>query len=578
MNKILVIEDEPIIRKNLLTLLRAEGFETISSDNGSSGVKLAQNQQPDLIICDIIIPQLDGYGVLKTLQQHPITAAIPFIFLSSKADWSDWRMGMRLGADDYLIKPVKRQELLDVIATRLQKRLYQTKCHHLELKKVQAQLDYLLRYDQVTNLPNRLLLEERFNQLLIQRQGRYRRLPVLSLSFDQLNQIYNILGPVNGDLLLQAVAKRLLGRVGPLDTVAQLGMDQFVILLATTINQIEIGQMAETLIDALSLPFTIGEYEIVLTPRIGIACFGRDALDLNTLITHANRARANAGQKGQKAYEFYIASIGDKSQQALWLELQLRQALQKDELQVHYQPKVNLKTREIEGAEALIRWYHPELGAISPAKFIPLAEKTGLIVPLGEWVLRKACTQAKIWQTQGLSPVQIAVNLSGHQFNQPNLSDSIVAILEETELEARYLQLELTESTLMENPDHAIATLKELKSRGIQISIDDFGTGYCSLSYLRLFPFDVLKIDRSFVCQLTEDVKNEAITTAILQMAHSLKLKVVAEGVETASQLKFLCGHKCDEIQGYWFSPPLSAPTFTELLSTGKRLSLSSLG
>ncbi len=578
MNKILVIEDEPIIRKNLLTLLRAEGFETISSDNGSSGVKLAQNQQPDLIICDIIIPQLDGYGVLKTLQQHPVTAAIPFIFLSSKADWSDWRMGMRLGADDYLIKPVKREELLDAIATRLQKRLYQTKCHHLELKKVQAQLDYLLRYDQVTNLPNRLLLEERFNQLLIQRQGRYRRLPVLSLTFDQLNHINNTLGPVSGDLLLQAVAKRLLGRVGPLDTVANLGIDQFVILLATTINQTEIGLMAETLIDALSLPFNIGEYEIVLTPKIGIACFGRDALDLNTLITHANRARENAGQKGQKAYEFYIASIGDKSQQALWLELQLRQALQKDELQVHYQPKVNLKTREIEGAEALIRWYHPELGAISPAKFIPLAEKTGLIVPLGEWVLRKACTQAKLWQTQGLSPVQIAVNLSGHQFNQPNLSDSILAILEETELEARYLQLELTESTLMKNPDHAIATLKQLKSRGIQISIDDFGTGYSSLSYLRLFPFDVLKIDRSFVCQLTEDVKNEAITTAILQMAHSLKLKVVAEGVETASQLKFLRGHKCDEIQGYWFSPPLSAPTFTELLSTGKRLSLSSLG
>ncbi|NEO15705.1 MULTISPECIES: EAL domain-containing response regulator [unclassified Moorena] len=578
MNKILVIEDEPIIRKNLLTLLRAEGFETISSDNGSSGVKLAQEEQPDLIICDIIIPQLDGYGVLKTLQQHPITAAIPFIFLSSKADWSDWRMGMRLGADDYLIKPVKREELLDAIATRLQKRLYQTKCHHLELKKVQAQLDYLLRYDQVTNLPNRLLLEERFNQLLIQRQGRYRRLPVLSLSFDQLNQINNILGPVSGDLLLQAVAKRLLGRVGPLDTVANLGIDQFVILLATTINQTEIGLMAETLIDALSLPFTIGEYEIVLTPRIGIACFGRDALDLNTLITHANRARENAGQKGQKAYEFYIASIGDKSQQALWLELQLRQALQKDELQVYYQPKVNLSTGEIEGAEALIRWYHPELGAISPTKFIPLAEKTGLIVPLGEWVLRKACTQAKLWQTQGLSPVQIAVNLSGHQFNQPNLSDSIVAILEETELEARYLQLELTESTLMENPDHAIATLKRLKSFGIQISIDDFGTGYSSLSYLRLFPFDVLKIDRSFVCQLTEDVKNEAITTAILQMAHSLKLKVVAEGVETASQLAFLCGHKCDEIQGYCFSPPLSAPTFTELLSTGKRLSLSSLG
>ncbi|HBB33039.1 MAG TPA: GGDEF domain-containing response regulator, partial [Cyanobacteria bacterium UBA9273] len=231
-------------------------------------------------------------------------------------------------------------------------------------------------------------------------------------------------------------------------------------------------------------------------------------------------------------------------------------------------------TEQIEGAEALARWYHPKRGLVSPSEFIPLAEKTGLIVPLGEWVLKTACIQARAWQDAGFYPLRIAVNLSGHQFSQPHLGSLVVDILRETGLDPSYLELELTESSLMQNPEAAIATLQELKALGIRISIDDFGTGYSSLSYLSQFPFDVLKIDRSFVCQLTEDAKNTTITTAILQMAHGLNLKVVAEGVETSNQLAFLQGHQCDEIQGYWFSPPVSAEIFSELLSSGKGLSL----
>lgn len=572
MNKILVIEDERSIRLNLLKLLTVEGFQAIAADNGSSGVAMAQTEQPDLIICDIMMPGIDGYEVLKRLQENPVTSTIPFIFLTAKTERSEWRKGMKLGADDYLTKPFTRAELLDAIASRLQKQVSLNQRHSIELQEAEAQLHYLLRHDVLTNLPNRLLLQERFNQLVIQSTPGFRQIPLLSLSLNHFNRITNTLGPASGDLLLKAVAERLLGCVGSQDTVAQLATDQFAILLVSANHQQKIIQVAETILEAFAAPFHIGIHETTLIPKIGIALFGRDGCELDTLIKHASAAREDANKPGKKPYQFYIASIGTKSQDALLLELHLHQALERRELDVYYQPKVNLRTGEIEGAEALVRWYHPERGAVSPAEFIPLAEKTGFIIALGEWVLRTACTQAQVWHDAGLAPIRIAVNLSGHQFNQPHLNRIIIEILNETGLDPRYLELELTESTLMHNPDAAIATLSELKSLGIQISIDDFGTGYSSLSYLKQFPFDILKIDRSFVCHLTEDVKNAAITTAILQMARSLNLKVVAEGVETEAELAFLSGQQCDQIQGYWFSPPLSAKTFEELLSGGKRM------
>lgn len=574
MAKILVIEDEPAIRVNLLKLLSAEGFAAIGAENGIKGVELARKDQPDLIICDIMMPELDGYGVLETLQQDQVTATIPFIFLTAKVGRDDLRQGMKLGADDYLTKPFTRAEVLEAIATRLQKQVLLKQHYSLELKRTEALMDYLLRYDRLTNLPNRFLLQERFNQLVDQTPTNSQQIAILSLDLEQIDQLNHTLGPASADLLIQAVAERLLSRIGKHDTVAQVGADQFVILLAETKQQREVSMMAQTLLNSFSSPFHLGTHEFLLTATIGIALFGRDGRDLNTLIKHASAAREDAKQPGKQPYQFYISAIGAKSEEALLLEQQLRQGIERQEFQLYYQPKVNLLTGEIEGAEALVRWLHPERGLVSPAEFIPLAEKTGLIVPLGEWVLKTACRQARVWQEDGFAPLRVAVNLSGHQFNQPNLDCLIVEILQETGLEASCLELELTESTLMQNPEVAIAILHKFKALGIRISIDDFGTGYSSLSYLTQFPFDVLKIDRSFVCQLLDDAKNTAITTAILQMARSLNLKVVAEGVETPRQLAFLQGHQCDEIQGYWFSPPLSAETFRELLSTGKRLPL----
>lgn len=576
MYKILVIEDERVIRNNLLKLLSAEGFQSIGAENGNHGLQLAQSEQPDLIICDILMPALDGYGVLKALQQNPKTASIPFIFLTAKADRSEWRQGMNLGADDYLTKPFTRSELLAAITSRLQKKVSLTQQHSRELKRAEDRLNYLIRYNHLTNLPNRILLQERLSQLLAQPDARFHPIPLLVLGFEQLNQINNTLGPASGDWLLQAVAERLRTRIGSQDTVAHLGGAQFAILLSSIHRRQQAIKVAQTLLDAFSSPFLVGDHEIFLSARIGIALFGRDGCDLDTLIKHASAAQAETKTLGKKSYQFYLASIGTKSKEALLLELELRQALERDEFEVYYQPKVNLRTGEIEGAEALVRWHHPQRGAISPTEFIPMAEKTGFIMPLGEWVLKTACLQAKSWQAAGLPAIRIAVNLSGYQFSQPGLGGLIVEILKETELDPSYLELELTESALMQNPDAAIAILQELKSLGILISIDDFGTGYSSLSHLTQFPFDVLKIDRSFVCQLTEDSKNAAITTAILQMARSLNLKVVAEGVETPSQIAFLQGHECDEIQGYLFSPPLSAEQFGNLLTVGKRLPLTS--
>jgi diguanylate cyclase (GGDEF)-like protein len=571
MNKILVIEDERAIRINLLKLLGAEGFHVIAAENGKDGVQLARTEPPDLIICDILMPELDGYGVLRTLQQDPVTATIPFIFLTAKSDRSDWRQGMNLGADDYLTKPFTRAELLEAIASRLQKQVSLQEQHEVKLKQAEAQLDHMLRYNHLTNLPNRISLQEQFSQLLGQSEVPFGTIPILSLGFGQLNRINNTLGPASGEFLLQAVAQRLLDCVGTQGIVAHLGAAQFAILLTANVLKNEVIQIVESILEAFSSPFILDVHEILLTSTIGIALYGRDGCDLDTLLKHASVAREEAKKPEKKPYQFYIASIGANSQKALLLELELHQALARQEFQVYYQPKVHLLSGEIKGAEALVRWYHPERGAVSPAEFIPLAEKTGFIVPLGEWVLRTACAQAKAWQVAGFPPIQVAVNLSGYQFNQPHLSNLVVEILRDSELEPQYLELEITESALVQNPEAALATLSELKSVGIQLSIDDFGTGYSSLSYLRQFPFDALKLDRSFICNLTKDAKNAAITMAILQMARSLNLKVVAEGVENQSQLAFLHRHQCDEIQGYWFSPPVSAETFEEVLSGGKR-------
>jgi diguanylate cyclase (GGDEF)-like protein len=582
MKKILVIEDEDSVRENILELLDAEGFEAISAENGRLGVDLAKTMVPDLILCDVMMPELDGFGVLAALRQEPVMESTPFIFLTAKAAKTDFRQGMELGADDYLTKPFTRAELLGAIAMRLKKQAAVQDRYHSELQHAKEQLNYLIHHDSLTNLPNRLSLRERFKQVQPTDTNDERLVTILSLGLDRFNQINDNLGHTVGDLLLKAVAGRIKACVGSQDIVARLNTDQFAIILVsdrqdacpTTQHEKEVSNVAQTILKNLSQTFELEARELFITASIGMALYPRDGKEIEELLNHANTAMIQAKQQGGDQYQLYSATFNIGSSERLALQGSLRYALERNELLVYYQPQVNLQTGQIVGAEALVRWQHPERGLIPPDKFIPIAEETGLIVPIGEWVLQTACKQTQVWQTAGFPSLRIAVNLSSRQFSQIDLRHQLVQILMETGLDSKYIELELTESMLVQNTKVAIEKLNALKSLGVEIAIDDFGTGYSSLSYLQQFPFDILKIDRCFIRNIAENSNNAAIAKAIIEMAKSLNLKLVAEGVETEAELSFVCQHQCDTMQGYLFSRPLPTDEFEQLLTSNKRLPL----
>ena len=567
MRKILVIEDERASRKLILKLLQAEGFEAIGAENGSIGLQLALQECPDLILCDIRMPEMDGYEVLSRLQQDPVTAMIPVICLTAQNDRADLRRGMELGANDYLTKPFTTEELLSAIATQLAKQEMRAKQQQEVLQQAISKFNNVVYYDSLTNLPNRLLLRERFYHILAPGLPSKHSIPIAVLSLDHLDRFIHSLGTDYSDLLLQAVSDRLLPYGGKVGTIARLNSEQLALILPPVSSRSAAANIAQSILDTLSQPFDLDGFEVFLTCSIGMALYPEDGSDIDSLLKAANTAMKVAQQLGGNRFQLYTADISEKSYDRLILEMNLHHALERSEFIVYYQPQVDLRTGRMVGAEALVRWQHPERGLISPLEFIPIAEESGLIIPLNEWVLQTACQQARIWQKAGYA-FRVAVNLSGIQFNQPGLSQRIMRILEATGLEPSYLELELTESAVVKHPETAIATLRELKTLGIKLSLDDFGTGYSSFSYLQQFPFDVLKVDRSFVRNVTEDSKNAAILMAIIQLAHSLNLKVVAEGVETFEQQEFLRQHQCDMMQGYYFSKPVTANILETMLVT----------
>ncbi len=564
--KILIVEDENSLRKTLVKLLNSAGFEAIGAENGSMGVELAQTEHPDLILCDIMMPELDGYEVLTLLQQDPTTATIPFICLTAREDRLAMRRGMELGASDYLTKPFTRTELMGAIATQLGKRERLKQEQTNAVQEAIAQLNDLVYYDSLTNLPNRLMLRDRFERTLPPQPHPPCFIPVAVLSLDQLNRFNNTLGTDYSDLLWQTVTDRTLRYVGPEGTVARLNSEQLALIFPPLTAKLEVEEKAHGLLALFSDFFKVLNDEIFLTSSIGIAIYPDDGQEIDNLLKSANVAMHQAKQQGGNSYQLYTFAIEEKSYDRLMLEMNLRQALDRNEFILYYQPQLNLKTGKIVAAEALIRWLHPERGLIYPAEFIPLAEETGLIVRLDEWVLRNACEQAQLWKQAGY-PLTIAVNLSGLQFNQPSLTERVINIIRSSQINPCQVEIELTESALVQNPELAIRILRDLKNFSLQLSLDDFGTGYSSLSYLQQFPFDTLKIDRSFVRDLMESSKNAAIINAIIQLARQLNLKVIAEGVETREQYDFLRDNNCDLIQGYYFSPPLAVAAFEEMLS-----------
>lgn len=563
MTKILVIEDEELIRENIIELLNEEKFTTLGAENGEIGLQLAQSEKPDLVLCDIMMPKMNGYRVLKLLRQNPETAAIPFIFLTAKSTMPDWRVGMNLGADDYLIKPLTSKELLRAIHARLEKQANLQKHYHDRLQKY-------LYFDSVTQLPNRLSLRDRVATFIDRHHSNSGLIPLCCLSIDRFSRIKETLGYRLSDRALQAIAQRLLKQTRGKAAIAYLNDATFGLVFPPIANKAELQDILTALQNHLAQPCTIGNRDVYLTVSIGVAFYQRDGKDLEILLQRATNALKQAQNQGGNSIEFYSAAFSMGAAKQLDLETDLRRALDREEFEVYYQPKVNLKTGQISSSEALIRWQHPDKGFMPPNQFLPLAAETGLIVPIGEWVLSEACRQTKAWQREGYNNLHIAVNIDRRQFNQGDLRQKVVEIIVNSGLLPEYIELEITEGSLIQDPELAARRLNALKSLGIQIAIDDFGTGYSSLSYLQQFPFDILKIDQCFIRKLFEDSKSQAIVTATLEMARSLKLRTVAEGVETEAVFNFLRQQGCHEVQGYLLSPPLPATEFKKQLSSGK--------
>ncbi|HEX2916107.1 MAG TPA: EAL domain-containing protein [Chloroflexia bacterium] len=574
MKKILVIEDEPPVQANILELLEAEGFEVIGAENGLVGVEKARTYRPNLVICDVMMPELNGYNVLATLRKHPETATIPFIFLTAKAEKADLRQGMQLGADDYLTKPFTRSELLGAISTRLSKHAAIAEHYAQEIKQAEEKLNSLIYYDNLTQLPNSAYARQSFERAVASNGHSDHLLPVLSLNIDRFHRITDSLGHAQGDLLLKEIAERLHACAGRGSTIARMQAGQLVILLPMTTRAADTGAVLGAIKDTLSRKFNLNGREIYITSSIGVALYPSDGQDFETLLRNADVALSYVKDRGGNNWEFFSSHMNNGLSEQLEMETNLRHALERNELRVYYQPQIDIENQRLVGSEALLRWQHPEKGLIPPGKFIPLAEETNLIIPMTEWILREACRQNRAWQLSSGLPLRIAVNLSARQLSQTDLADKVLAILDETDHEPQYLELELTESVLMENVEAAITTLTRLKSLGVRIAIDDFGMGYSSLSQLKRLPFDTLKIDQYFVRNITDNPENIAITQTIIHMAHILKLSVIAEGVETKNELDYLKGLECDEVQGYYFSRPLAQCDFEQYLKRSITLSV----
>jgi diguanylate cyclase (GGDEF)-like protein len=432
-----------------------------------------------------------------------------------------------------------------------------------ENRLAERQIRYLATHDGLTGLPNRVKFNQHLAVTIETARANNSQFAVMFIDLDRFKIINDSLGHAAGDELLIEMANRLRASLTEADVVARLGGDEFVVILGAVSGCDQVSAIARSVMAALSKTLTIGDHECLATASIGISMFPSDGGDETTLMKHADLAMYQAKDEGKNDFRFFARGAKTQSVERLMLETSLRHAMDLNQLAVHYQPKVDMATQQLTGVEALLRWSHPEIGDISPAKFIPLAEETGLIIPIGRWVLRTACLQNVAWQHQGVEPISVAVNLSPRQFLDTSFLATLDEILEESGMRPELLQLEITESMVMLNVERAIELLDAIQSRGVRLAIDDFGTGYSSMSMMKRFPIDTIKIDRSFIRDIPDDCEDKAITEAIIRMGKALDLTVVAEGVETEQQRAFLSSHGCDEMQGFLFSkarPPEDIP------------------
>jgi diguanylate cyclase (GGDEF)-like protein len=567
--KILIIDDEEQIRRMLLTLL-SDRYDCCEAESAEQALKALSENHFDLVISDIQMRGMNGLEIVPRV--HSIAPDCVVLLVSGQGNTETAIAAMHAGAFDYMAKPLDIRLVEAAVERALkqslllrERRRYESELEEL-LSQRTAEVNHLAYYDTLTELPNRALFEDRVTQAVAVAQRAEQTLGLLFVSPDQLKKVKDTLGHLPGDLLIKEVATRLKGCVSKADTVARFGGEEFAFLLTASVQTKDVVEMIGAIREVLKPPFDLDGHELFVTASVGISLFPLDGEDCQSLLKNAGAALCRARNSGGNTYQFYTSDMHAIASKRLALETSLRHAIENGKLLLHYQPRVAMDSLLIIGVEALVRWPHPQLGLVPPADFIHLAEETGLILPLGEWVLRTACRQNRTWQDQGFVPMRMGVNISARELQGQSLAEIVVQVLHETSLAPEFLELELTESSVMSDAAAAIEVLTRLKTMGVTILVDDFGTGFSSLSYLKRLPIDALKIDQSFVRDLTTDPDDASLIMAIITLAHNLRLRVVAEGVETEEQLRFLHLLRCDEIQGFMFSKPLPADGLERLL------------
>lgn len=562
LRKILIVEDNPGDARLLRAMLEERGMQetqlVYARSMAEAEAHIAEDAL-DIALLDLGLP--DTHGLEAVRRARLAAPDLPLVVLTGMDDEVMAAQALREGAQDYLIKgEMDTRGLFRALRYAVERKSMEETARRMALE-----IAHTAEHDFLTGLPNRFLLSERIAHAVALAERHEKKLAVLFLDLDGFKRINDSLGHSMGDMLLKSVARRLVTCVRSTDTVSRQGGDEFVVLLSEIAQAEDAALSAQRILESVSRAHSVDQQELHITTSVGVSIYPDDGRDSESLIKNADTAMYQAKDAGRQTYRFFTAAMNDRAVERQFIEEGLRRALERDEFLLHYQPRFCLETGAITGAEALIRWMHPTRGLIPPAQFIPIAEECGLIMPIGEWVLDQACSQAKRWDEAGLSLGTISVNVSAMQFRE--FPRRVYTILEQTGLDPNRLELELTESVLMTRRDAVALTLQHLRGRGVKISIDDFGTGYSNLSYLQKFPVDALKIDKSFVRQISTHGEDPGLVTAIIDMARALKLRVVAEGVETRDELQFIKDRGCDEGQGFYFSRPLASSAFAELMA-----------
>jgi diguanylate cyclase (GGDEF)-like protein len=570
---VLVCDDDPTYLLLMEETLSSDNLNVLTAANGLDALKLYLKHFPSIVLLDVHMPMLSGFEVCAEIRKHPKGKDTPILMVTGADDILSIESAYKHGATDFLPKPIR----WPMVAHRVRYMLKGSETFN-SLKQSEEKMRRLAYFDSLTGLPNRQSLDESLEKAILCAVEEQQNLCIMYIDLDNFKRINDTLGHEFGDKLLKKISEKILYCLNDETCipealqntteieVCRLGGDEFMILLNNTLNDGDVKVVAQSLVDCISELVSIDDYEVALTPSIGIAIYPRDGANLTELKKHADVAMYYAKTMGRNGYRFYSESLNENAMKFLQIEGCLRNALNNDEFSLHYQPQVCLKNKKIISVEALLRWESPELGNVPPSEFIPVAEDSGIINDLGEWVMRKACVQAKEWMDAGMQNFRVSVNLSSIQFKRASLLNMIKRALEDSGLPASLLEVELTESAIMNDIDQNITRLNQIRHLGVAIALDDFGTGYSSLSYLKRFPINTLKIDRSFIITIDTDPEDAAIVEAIITLANTLKLTVIAEGVETHGQLKALNRFHCDIIQGFYFSKPVPAEHITELV------------